>query len=65
MPVRSAMRSMRFIVPRNRTLVRSNESFIESASEEEERISSPMAIVIYPASVSTAVYISEEKSIRL
>lgn len=45
-PVRSAMRSMRFIVPRRRTRVLSNESFIFSASAVESRISSPMANVI-------------------
>ena len=46
-PVRSAMRSILFIVPRNRTRVLSNESFIFSASEVESRISSPIATVIY------------------
>jgi len=44
-PVFSAIRSILFIVPRNRTLVFSNESFILSASFEESRISSPMATV--------------------
>ena len=54
-PVRSAMRSMRFMVPRSRTRVRSKESFIESAKADEERISSPMATVICdaPARVSS------------
>ena len=46
-PVRSAIRSMRFIVPRNRSRVLSNVSFILSARAEESRISSPMATVIY------------------
>lgn len=47
-PVRSAIRSMRFIVPRRRTRVPSNESFIFSARAVESRISSPIAIVICP-----------------
>lgn len=47
MPVFSAMRNMRFIVPRKRTRVFSNESFIFSASAVESRISSPMADVSY------------------
>ena len=46
-PVFSAIRSMRFIVPRSRTRVLSKESFIFSAKWEESRISSPMATVSY------------------
>ena len=46
-PVFCAIRSILFIVPRNRTLVLSKVSFILSASAEESRISSPMAIVNY------------------
>ena len=38
---------MRFIVPRNLTLVLSKESFMVSARELEDLISSPMATVIY------------------
>jgi hypothetical protein len=38
---------MRFMVPRMRTRVFSNESFIFSASAEDSRISSPIAIVIF------------------
>lgn len=37
---------MRFMVPFNRTRVLSKESFMLSAREEEERISSPMETVI-------------------
>jgi len=48
-PVRSAIRSILFIVPRNRTRVLSNVSFILSARAEESRISSPMATVICSA----------------
>ncbi len=44
-PVFSAIRNMRFIVPRNLTRVLSKESFMVSAREEEERISSPMEMV--------------------
>ena len=47
MPVCSAMRSIRVMVPRNLTLVLSNESFIRSASFDESRISSPIATVNY------------------
>ncbi len=46
-PVLSAIRSIRFMVPRNRTRVLSKPSFILSASFEESRISSPIATVIY------------------
>ena len=46
-PVFSAIRNMRFIVPRSRTRVLSKESFMVSAREEEERISSPMETVIF------------------
>ena len=46
-PVFSAIRNIRFMVPRKRTLVLSKESFILSASFDESRISSPIAIVIY------------------
>ena len=45
-PVFSAILNIRFIVPLSLTLVLSKESFILSASEEEERISEPMATVI-------------------
>lgn len=45
-PVRSAIRSIRLIVPRTRCLALSKESFIVSASFEESRISSPIATVI-------------------
>ena len=45
-PVRSAMRSILFIVPRNRFLVPSKPSFIFSAKAVESLISSPIAIVI-------------------
>lgn len=44
-PVFSAIRNIRFTVPRNRTRVLSKESFIVSAREEEERISSPIEMV--------------------
>lgn len=47
-PVRSAMTSMRFMVPRSRSRVESKVSFIFSANAEESRISSPIATVIYP-----------------
>jgi hypothetical protein len=46
-PVFSAMRNILFIVPFNFKLVFSNVPFIFSASAEDSRISSPMAIVIY------------------
>lgn len=46
-PVRSAIRSILFIVPRNRFFVPSNWSFIFSANAVESRISSPIAIVSY------------------
>lgn len=46
-PVLSAILSILFIVPRNLTLVLSNELFMVSASLEESRISSPIATVIY------------------
>ncbi len=52
-PVRSAIRSILFIVPRNRTRVLSNESFIRSARAEESRISSPIATVIYTGHTDT------------
>lgn len=45
-PVFSAILNILFIVPRNRTLVLSKESFIVSVNLEESRISSPIAIVI-------------------
>lgn len=45
-PVRSAITSIRFMVPFSRTRVLSNVSFILSARAEESRISSPMADVI-------------------
>lgn len=45
-PVRCAMRSIRFMVPRNRTLVPSKLSFIFSASAVESLISVPIAVVI-------------------
>ena len=45
-PVFSAIRNIRFMVPRNRTRVLSKESFIVSAREDDERISSPMEMVI-------------------
>ena len=45
-PVRSAIRNIRFIVPRNRFLVPSKLSFIFSANAVESLISSPIAIVI-------------------
>lgn len=45
MPVRSAILNIRFIVPRSRTLEFSNALFIVSASEVDERISSPIATV--------------------
>ena len=45
-PVFSAIRSILFMVPRNRTLVLSKELFMVSASLEESRISSPIATVI-------------------
>ena len=48
-PVRSAMRSILFIVPRSRIRLFSKESFIFSAREVESRISSPIATVIYKA----------------
>lgn len=51
-PVRSAINSILFIVPRRRSLVESKLSFIFSARAEESRISSPMATVIYTPSVS-------------
>jgi len=54
-PVRSAIRSMRFIVPRRRTRVPSNESFIFSARAVESRISSPMATVICPTPKSAQI----------
>lgn len=44
-PVFSAIRSILFIVPRNLTLVFSNDRFIFSASAVESRISSPIALV--------------------
>jgi hypothetical protein len=44
-PVFSAMRSIRFIVPRNRFLVPSNWSFIFSARAVESLISPPIALV--------------------
>ncbi|KXT09952.1 hypothetical protein AC579_9734 [Pseudocercospora musae] len=40
--------NIRFIVPRNRFLVPSKESFIFSAKAVESRISSPIAIVNCP-----------------
>ena len=46
-PVLSAMRSIRFIVPRNRFRVPSKLSFIFSAKAVESRISSPIATVIF------------------
>lgn len=54
-PVLSAMTIIRFIVPRSRSRVRSNPSFILSASADESRISSPIAIVIcvIPNHIST------------
>lgn len=51
-PVLSAMRIMRFMVPRKRTRVVSNELFIFSASAVESRISSPIAVVICDAQVN-------------
>lgn len=54
-PVRSAIRSIRFIVPRNRTRVLSNVLFILSARAEESRISSPIATVIYAAYTGSLV----------
>lgn len=45
-PVLSAISNILFIVPRSRTLVVSNVSFIFSASAELSRISSPIALVI-------------------
>ena len=45
-PVFSAILNMRFIVPRNRSRVLSKLSFMVSAREEEERISSPMERVM-------------------
>jgi hypothetical protein len=42
-PVRWAMRSIRFMVPRTRDRVESNESFIFSMKAVESRISVPMA----------------------
>jgi hypothetical protein len=47
MPVFCAITSILFIVLPNRSLVRSNESFIFSASADESLISSPIATVIY------------------
>ena len=54
-PVRSAIRSMRFIVLRRRTRVPSNESFIFSAKAVESRISSPIATVICPTPKSAQI----------
>lgn len=51
-PVFSAILNMRFMVPRSRTRVESNESFIFSASAEESRISSPIATVNCAKSIS-------------
>lgn len=45
-PVRSAILNILLIVPRNRCLVLSKESFIVSVSFDESRISSPIASVI-------------------
>lgn len=45
-PERSAMMSIRFIVPRSLSRVWSKVSFIFSASADESRISSPIAVVI-------------------
>ena len=44
-PVFSAIRSIRFMVPRSFTRVLSKVSFILSARAEDVRISSPMATV--------------------
>lgn len=46
-PVFSAIRNIRVIVPRKRTLVFSKESFIFSAKAVESLISSPIALVSY------------------
>lgn len=46
-PVRSAINSILFMVPRTRSRMLSNWSFIFSARAEESRISSPIATVIY------------------
>ncbi len=45
-PERSAMMSIRFIVPRSLSRVWSKVSFIFSARADESRISSPIAVVI-------------------
>ncbi len=64
-PVRSAIRNIRFIVPRNRFLVPSKLSFIFSAKAVESRISSPIAIVIchaYQLSMPCALYSRGEQT---
>ena len=55
---------MRFIVPLNRTRVLSKESFIVSAREEEDRISSPMETVIWGYMIIRAVPRREQKRER-
>lgn len=54
-PVRSAILSIRFMVPLSLVLEFSNDSFIRSASLEESRISSPIAMVIYAARGSSVI----------